>query len=354
MSVHTVQCRTKDKAQGDISLRFSVLKTGACTFALAALLMTAPAQAQTDMRTRMKQLENQMETLSQQVANPVGADAAKDSLAQTQSRLSQIDSSLSSLTGKIEEQQHYMQKLQDSITRIEQRLTVLEQRAPGNAVPSEVTSTTTTVSETAAAPSNGLTAPSELHEGDLGQPPQPEPATATPATNSGFTGGVAKPADPDAPATAQTTPETSLGTLTKPESPVSEAVKPANTPEAAYEAAYTELKNQNYDAAEKAFKDFLAKNPKDKLAANAQYWLGESYYARAQFAPAAKAFASAYQKYPQSTKGPDALLKMGMSLNGMGDKNSACLTFSQLKKQFPTAKQSISLAQDESAKLGCK
>ncbi len=354
MSVPAVQCQTKDKAQGVHSLRFSVLKAGTCLFALA-VLVAGPAMAQTDMRTRMKQLENQMETLSQQVTNPAGADAVKESQTQMQDHLSQIDNSLTALTGKVEEQQHQMQVLQDSIARLEQRLTSLEQRAPGGAAPSAAPTTTTT--ETITAPSGGLTAPSELHESDLGQPPQPQPATAAAqpyAPGSGFSGGVAKPADPNAPATAQTTPETPLGTLTKPESPAADPVKPADTPEAEYEAAYTELKNQNYDAAEKAFKDFLAKNPKDKLAANAQYWLGETYYARAQYAPAAKAFASAYQKYPQSTKGPDALLKMGMSLNGMGDKNSACLTYGQLKKQFPTAKQSISAAQDESAKLGCK
>lgn len=352
MTVQTVLCQTKDKAQGNIPLRFSVLKTGACLFVLAVLVAT-PAMAQTDMRTRMKQLENQMETLSQQVTNPVGADAVKESQAQMRDHLSQIDSSLTALTGKIEEQQHQMQILQDSIAKIEQRLISLEQRTPGSSAPSPEATTT----ETVTAPLGGLTSPSELHESDLGQPPQPQPATTATqpyAPGSGFTGGVAKPADPNAPATAQTTPETPLGTLTKPESPAADAVKPADTPEAAYEAAYTELKNQNYEAAEKAFKDFLTKNPKDKLAANAQYWLGESYYARGQFSPAAKAFASAYQKYPQSTKGPDALLKMGMSLNGMGDKNSACLTFGQLKKQFPTAKQTISAAQDEAAKLGCK
>ena len=79
----------------------------------------------------------------------------------------------------------------------------------------------------------------------------------------------------------------------------------------------------------------------DVLAGNAQYWLGETYYAQSDYKNAAIAFAEGYQKYPKSSKAPDNLLKLGMSLGQTGRKADACTAFKQLNAQFPNASGAI-------------
>ena len=94
--------------------------------------------------------------------------------------------------------------------------------------------------------------------------------------------------------------------------------------------------------------------PNDDRAGNAQYWLGETFYVRGNYAEAAKVFAQGYQKYPKSTKAPDNLLKLGLALSQTGKKQDACVTLMQLGKQFPSAAAVIKQrADDEMKKLNC-
>jgi tol-pal system protein YbgF len=112
---------------------------------------------------------------------------------------------------------------------------------------------------------------------------------------------------------------------------------PGNSPQEQYEYATGLLQRGAYPEAGLAFKAFVAQHPKDSLAGNAQYWLGETYYAQSDYKSAAIAFAEGYQKYPKSSKAPDNLLKLGMSLGQTGRKSDACTAFKQLNAQFPDA-----------------
>ena len=96
--------------------------------------------------------------------------------------------------------------------------------------------------------------------------------------------------------------------------PPSAGELPAGSASAQYNAAFGLLKQADYPAAEEALKTFIAQHPKDPLAGSAQYWLGETYYARGRYAEAASAFAEGYKNYPKGTKAADDLLKLGMSL----------------------------------------
>lgn len=125
-------------------------------------------------------------------------------------------------------------------------------------------------------------------------------------------------------------------------------------PKQLYETAYGYLLQQDYGAAEAAFDDFLKRFPSDSLAGNAQYWLGESFYVRGNYKAAAGAFLKGYQTYAKSSKAPDSLLKLAMSLDRMGQKDAACSSFSELNTRFPTAPPHIkSRAQSERQRLGC-
>ena len=97
---------------------------------------------------------------------------------------------------------------------------------------------------------------------------------------------------------------------------------------------------KNEEATDK-FTSFLTKFPDHKLASNAQYWLGESYYGRKDYAKAAVAFAKGYEKYKDGNKGADNILKLGLSMQMLGKKEEACTAFVNLPKEFPNASQNL-------------
>ena len=105
----------------------------------------------------------------------------------------------------------------------------------------------------------------------------------------------------------------------------------------------------------KIFNKILSKHPQDKLAGNAQYWLGETYYARKEFDRAAVSFAKGYQNYKESPKRADSLLKLGMSMQSLNKKDEACAAFVSLPTEFPKADKTLKNKAAEGAKkLGCK
>ena len=114
------------------------------------------------------------------------------------------------------------------------------------------------------------------------------------------------------------------------------------------------MKQAQYPAAEAAFKEFVAAHPKDQMAGNAQYWLGETYYARGKYMEAASAFAEGYKRYPKNAKTPDVLLKLGMSLARADQKQNACVALAKLGEEFPQAAASVrQRATSEMKRLGC-
>lgn len=125
-------------------------------------------------------------------------------------------------------------------------------------------------------------------------------------------------------------------------------------PQRLYEQAYGYLLQKDYGAAETGFDDFLKRHPSHYLAGNAQYWLGETFYIRGQFRPAAAAFLKGYRDYAKSPKAPDSLLKLAMSLHRLGQKSEACSSFSELASKFPSPPAHVkSLAQAERGRSGC-
>lgn len=129
----------------------------------------------------------------------------------------------------------------------------------------------------------------------------------------------------------------------------------SSDPTSLYEDAFSLIRQKDYDSAERAFDKFLTSYPDHELSQNAMYWLGETHYVRDNYEQAAKIFASAYQKYPSGLKAPDNLLKMGMSLKGMGKTEDACIALGQIKKDFPNgAEPVLDRALREMNKIGCK
>lgn len=104
-----------------------------------------------------------------------------------------------------------------------------------------------------------------------------------------------------------------------------------------YDEAIKKLQEGDYAAAERGFKTFIQRNPQNKLAGNAQYWLGETYYARRDYNSALTAFAEGYKVYKTSPKGPDNLLKLGITMSVLGRKPDACAVFARFNQDYPRA-----------------
>ena len=118
-------------------------------------------------------------------------------------------------------------------------------------------------------------------------------------------------------------------------------VLPEGTVKEQYAYAFGLLRQANYDRAEQALQEFVRLHPKESLASNARYWLGETYYVRAAYVQAAEIFLEGYQADPKGPKAPDSLLKLGMSLAGLDKKREACAAFEKLTKDFPAAAAGI-------------
>jgi len=129
---------------------------------------------------------------------------------------------------------------------------------------------------------------------------------------------------------------------------------PGGSVKADYDYAFGLLRQANYVEAESALKDFLEQHADDPLAGNAKYWLGETYYVRGDFRQAAVTFAEGFQRYPESAKAADNLLKLGMSLAQLNKKEDSCGAFSELLKRYPDAPGSVlQRASLERERLSC-
>ena len=134
-----------------------------------------------------------------------------------------------------------------------------------------------------------------------------------------------------------------------------EEILPKENPEKQYEFATSFLKVGDYNMAERAFREFVLKNSEHKLAGNAQYWYAETFRIRQLYTDAASAYLEGYQKYPKSEKAPVNLLKLGISLVQIGEKDQGCMMILGVKEQYPKAKQSIlQKAKYEQKKFECK
>ena len=134
-----------------------------------------------------------------------------------------------------------------------------------------------------------------------------------------------------------------------------EKILPNETPEKQYEFATSFLKVGDYSTAEKALREFVVSHPEHDLAGNAQYWYAETFRIRQLYTDAASAYLEGYQKYPKGEKAPINLLKLGVSMVQIGEKDQGCKMINGVEKQYPKANQSvIQKAKYESQKFECK
>ena len=345
-------------------------RTWAIGFGFIAVLAVGCAAAARadeigDLRQQVQQLQQQMTYLQNQMpgagaggASSGGGNAAAQQVVQMQ----QVQQQMSELQGQIEQLGIKVDDLSNRLDRMQKdtefRLGRLEQGGAGGAtmggLPPQGAATGATMGAAAQPPAApaapGTPAPLPQSAADMGgAAAQPAPAAGNQApqpTAPGTLGTISSTTPlPQAPAgaaeaAAQAAGQQTAAPAAQNQDPGSIQL-PGNTPQEQYDYATGLLQRGAYPEAELAFKAFVVQHPKDALAGNAQYWLGETFYARSDYKNAAVSFAEGYQKYPKSPKAPDNLLKLGMSLGQIGRKDNACLAFKQLAKDFPTASPAI-------------
>jgi len=339
----------------------------AVALAVFGALAVAPAGAQSDdelrpVMDRLDRLERDVNLLQRQVyrgggtgvtAPQAGAAASAGSAIDVEVRLGRLEEQVRGLTGQIEDTTYKIQQLNQRLDRLQTdldfRLNQLEH--PGSAPaapPSESAAPAPSGSPgraalapapaTPPAPDSSSGAPIRLRPPGSAATP---PAVTQPSPTPGVLGTVVVP---DTEPTRTTTPQTA-------------AIPPQNvtgSPLEQYNAAFALLRQARYDEAEQALRGFIQRNPKDALAGNAQYWLGETYFARKDYGSAASAFAEGYEKYPHSPKAPDDLLKLGITLGILGQKDNACRVYTRLEHDFPQVQTEIrDRTSTEKKRLGC-
>ena len=156
-------------------------------------------------------------------------------------------------------------------------------------------------------------------------------------------------------ATQETQSVETVGTVISEEAERAEKILPEGTVNEQYEFAISFLKVGDYETAEYALREFVDSNSKHQLAGSAQYWYGETFRVRQLYQDAATAYLDGYQNYPKSNKAPVNLLKLGVMLVQIGEKEQGCSMILGVKDQYPEATQSvIQKAEYEKKKFNCE
>ncbi|ACA14852.1 tol-pal system protein YbgF [Methylobacterium sp. 4-46] len=201
----------------------------------------------------------------------------------------------------------------------------------------------------------------------LGAAPGAAPALAT-ATPSAPRAAAAAPATPNTTATLSPPPaaieEDQVPSYGEPVdlAPSARAPAPPARPresvaatatgdaKADYEAAYAYVLQRQYEQAEMRLRQFIQSHPRDALVPDATYWLGETYLQRNRTREAAEQFLKVSTDYARSRKAPEAMLKLGASLNALGAREQACATLAELERKFPQAPASVRQGVDREQK----
>jgi len=285
----------------------SGLRLGAASFALAlGLLLTSPA-AIADVAVLGDGLAvHEDEGPGRSGIHTVQAQEDPAARAREQARIGRLEEEIRRLTGRIEEleygQRNVDQRFDQLIEDLDQRLRALEEGGGAGL---------------AAGPDGGGRERAERALNDLAASPGDGEET-----DDGQLGSV---------------PESAIAGLPRPDpADVAAPATSSLTPEQQYENAVQLLQAGDYQGAQGGLEVFLDLNPDHQLASNAAYWLAETHYVRQNYSAAAAAFARNYGTYGKdSSKAIDNLLKLGMSLSNIDERDNACVTFDKLTEVFP-------------------
>ncbi|BCB18524.1 tol-pal system protein YbgF [Bosea sp. ANAM02] len=270
---------------------------------------------------------------------PAAAQDAADLLVRT----TRLENQLRQMSGQIEQLQFENRRLSEQLRKFQEdvdfRLNEKGGGRPNTAAPGP-----------AGAPPAGGT-PQRHRRGDAFDPTTQQGAAGAPQPLGGggaiagiieddYVGGPATGQPLDLQGVGRQVPQGALPQDRPRGASVAAASGPQSAREA-YDLAFASLQRKEYEQAEMGFRQFLQSYPRDRLAVDATYWLGESYLQRQRYREAAEQFLKISQGAPKASKAPESLLKLGMSLNGLGAKEQACATYAKVGIDYPSAPNSV-------------
>jgi tol-pal system protein YbgF len=116
---------------------------------------------------------------------------------------------------------------------------------------------------------------------------------------------------------------------------------PSATPRDEFDLGVGYVQRKDYALAEETMRNFVKRYPSDPMIAEAQFWLGESFFQRQLYRDAAESFLAVTTKFDRSAKAPDALLRLGQSLGALKEKEAACAAFGEVMRKYPRVSASI-------------
>ncbi|AJC80965.1 YbgF domain-containing protein [Rhizobium etli bv. phaseoli str. IE4803] len=291
--------------------------------------------------------------------NQAAAPVVKVQSGDAEVRVQQLEEQLRQLNGRIEEMSFQLLQMQETIRKQQEdnefRFQQLEKTgAGGGGAKAPVKKSETDAAPAASggddvarviqAPQGAETAPSTdvPDNTGLGQPPKQLGSIEFDQNGNPVGGSV----DENASIGSGPIPDASGRTPQQTASLGSEADQ--------YKAAYGHVLSGDYGTAEQEFNQYIASYPSSARAADANFWLGEALYSQGKYNEAAKTFLNAHQKYGSSEKAPEMLLKLGMSLAALDNKETACATLREVSKRYPKASRAvISKVASEQKRLAC-
>lgn len=305
----------------------------------------ASSYAQYEGRTlggRLEKMERDLQLLQRQVARgeaPAGSDAVADpsiSPAQFEVRINQLEEEIRKLNGKIEETGFRSRQLSERLDKIQSdndfRFSQIEKQLSTAPHPDE------------AAPEKNSGADDKNTPADKADKKAKKSDTAQDHAEQ-----VSSEADADA-----APQEPAKTKKDKTEEPVAGAASAFDNPKDHYNHAFRLLRQSKHAEAGKEFSSFIAQYPKDPLAGNAYYWLGETYYVQRDFVKAADSFRQGFEAVPKGPKAADNLLKLSMSLSALKQNDKACVVLQQVLKKFGTSANIKQKAEQEIQRIDCK
>lgn len=283
-------------------------------------------------------------------AAPVYAQDAADLLVRT----NRLENQLRTLSGQIEQLQFENRRLSEQLRKFQEDVDFRLNERGGSRSGAQPAPTN------AAPPAAGQP---RQRRGDAFDPSQQQGAAGVPRPlgGGGGIGGIIEDDVAQAPGqgpldlqgVGRPVPQGALPQAA-PRGPSVAATGGAATPKDAYDVAYASVLRKEYEQAEMGFRQFLQSFPRDRLAPDATYWLGESYLQRQRYREAAEQFLKISREYPRANKAPDSLLRLGMALNGLGARDQACATYAKVGVDYPAASNAVRQGVErERRKSGC-
>jgi tol-pal system protein YbgF len=296
------------------SLLFFLMLIGLLVF-ISAEEASAQYGNNRTITSRMESMERNIQLLQRQIATgalPEGVEPSDAAAAGLQSQLDEVREDMQKLRGELEKAQFESRQVKEQLDRMSKdmdfRLTQLEQKS---AAPTNTSVTT---------PPPAIDAHSESQNDEIDT-----------STENG---------------------EGEVKNLDKPKHTESGAFESAR---AHYNHAFGLLNQAKYGDAGKSFSDFVKTYPKDPLAGNAFYWLGETHYVRRDYVKAADSFRQGFEAMPSGPKASDNLLKLAMSLDAMKRSKESCVVLKQLVAKFGASSETVKQkAEQEIARIGCQ